>query len=58
MQRLPTGTPNFKGARRQHRQSDYDLKKAILEFVDNVITNFRECIINEFYINYIFIYTI
>jgi hypothetical protein len=38
MQRLPTGSPNFKGARRQHRQSDYDLKKAILEFVDNVIT--------------------
>jgi hypothetical protein len=38
MQRLPTGSPNFKGARRQHRQSDYDIKKAILEFVDNVIT--------------------
>jgi hypothetical protein len=38
MQRLPTGSPNFKGARRQHRQSDYDLKKAILEFVDNIIT--------------------
>ena len=38
MNRLPTGSPNFKGARRQHRQSDYDLKKAVLEFVDNVIT--------------------
>ena len=38
MNRLPTGSPNFKGARRQHRQSDYVLKKAVLEFVDNVIT--------------------
>ena len=38
MQRLPTGSPHFKGARRQHRQSDYDLNKAVLEFVDNVIT--------------------
>jgi hypothetical protein len=38
MQRLPTCSPHFKGARRQHRQSDYDLNKAVLEFVDNIIT--------------------
>jgi len=38
MQRLPTGSPHFKGARRQHRQSDYNLNKAVLEFVDNIIT--------------------
>ena len=37
MERLPTGSPHFKGVRRQHRQSDYNLKKATCEFVDNAI---------------------
>ena len=37
MQRLPTGSPHFKGVYRQHRQSDYNLKKALCEFVDNPI---------------------
>jgi hypothetical protein len=33
--RLITGSPHFSGVRRQHRQSDYNLKKSICEFVDN-----------------------
>ena len=33
--RLPSGMPHFKGIYRQNKQSDYDLKKAICEFIDN-----------------------
>jgi len=42
MSLLPTGSPHFKGVYHQNRQSDYDLKKAICEFVDNPITK-KEC---------------
>lgn len=38
LSRLPSGAPNFKGVYRQNKQSDYDLKKAICEFLDNAIT--------------------
>ena len=33
--RLPCGHPHFSGVYRQNKHSDYDLKKAICEFVDN-----------------------
>ena len=33
--RLPSGSPHFKGVYRQNKQSDYDLKKAVCEFIDN-----------------------
>ena len=34
---LPTGSPHFKGFRRQIKQSDYDLMKALCEPIDNII---------------------
>jgi len=33
--RLPSGSPHFKGIYNQNRQSDYNLKKALFEFIDN-----------------------
>ena len=37
MSLLPTGSPHFKGFRRQIKQSDYDLMKALCEPLDNII---------------------
>ena len=37
--RLPSGSPHFKGVYRQNKQSDYDLKKAVCEFIDNPLLN-------------------
>ena len=43
---LKSGCPHFKGEYRKYLQADYNIYKALYEFIDNIILKFKKININ------------